>query len=161
MMRLFLLAAVIIIITIFQAAIPADWSFKPNLLLVLLTLFSIYCPTTHAIITSFSIGLAADLIAPVMGPNIISFGIIGTLLTYFRRVVTIKTTLYQVIAIFITGLLTGFLTSLLCLLKNGSAITDAARTILSTSLFSAVVGPVLFPPITWLLNLKKNKHEKP
>ena len=42
---------------------------KPDLLLILLAFFAIFREPREAIIASFSIGLAADLIGPSMGPG--------------------------------------------------------------------------------------------
>nr|MBC8482120.1 hypothetical protein [Planctomycetota bacterium] len=77
----------------------------PNLLLVAMVFFALSSTTTDAIITSFSIGLAVDMInvGHVMGPGILSFGLLGTLLAYLNRVVEIRGIGFEVLTVFISG----------------------------------------------------------
>ena len=80
----------ILVATILQKGMLARWDYKPDVLLILLVFFAVYNPTTEAIISSFSIGFAADLIGTTMGPQMISYGLFGTLLAYVRQVVAIR-----------------------------------------------------------------------
>ncbi len=132
---------------------------KPDLLLILLVFFAVYCDTTEAVITSFAIGFASDLanISNPMGPCTISFGLFGTLLAYLRRVVNIKKMPYQGMAIFITGLLAGLLAHLLMLLKGPVYASNISATIFWTSLYSGFVGPFLFLPCAWWMRIKTHR----
>ena len=103
-MRWFRFAFLILIATILQTSLidiiavtAAD--IRPNLLLILLVFFAVHCKSSDAIITSFTIGLAADIISPAMGPQIISFGLFGTLLTELHQTIVIRTKPYQSLAI--------------------------------------------------------------
>jgi len=116
-------AVFVLIVTVLQASLVDIFAvtrlnIKPDLLLILLVFFSIYSDTTEAIITSFTIGFAADIIGPAIGPQMLSFGIFGTLLAYLHRVITIKKFLYKSVAIFITGFLAGVLAYFLTFLKG-------------------------------------------
>jgi rod shape-determining protein MreD len=77
---------------------------KPNLLLIMLMYFAINCTSYDAIICCFSIGLAADLTGTIIGPYFLSYGVLGTVLALVRKVIILKTTAQQAIAIFVTGL---------------------------------------------------------
>ena len=53
---------------------------KPDLLLILMVFLAVNTEASEAIILSFAIGFAADLIDLPMGQHIISFGLFGSLL---------------------------------------------------------------------------------
>ena len=116
-MRWLRFAGLILFVAIVQASVLADLSSGPDLLLILLVFFCIYCDPHEAIITSFAIGFAADLIGVAMGPGIISFGVFGTLLACLHRVVALRKPSYQAIVIFVMGIATGILVYLLGFIK--------------------------------------------
>ena len=162
-MRWFRFAVLISLVTVLQAgllniiAVP-PLGIKPNLLLILLVFFAIYCNTTNAIITSFIIGFAADIsIGSAMGSQTISFGLFGTALAYLHRVIAIKNYPYQSLAIFITGALASTLAHFLALLKGQSAVPNIYTVILATALYSAVIGPFLFLPADWWMRIKTHR----
>jgi len=131
---------------------------KPDLLLILLVFFAICCNTSEAIISSFTIGFAADIsIGSAMGPQIISFGLFGTALAYLHRVITIRKMPYQSLAIFITGFLVGTLAHFLTLLKGQPTQSNLYTVIFGTSLYSSLVGPFLFLPSAWWMRMKTHR----
>jgi len=131
---------------------------KPDLLLILLVFFAIYCNTSEAIISSFTIGFAADIsIGSAMGSQIISFGLFGTALAYLHRVVVIRKMPYQSLAIFITGFLAGTLAHFLTLLKGQPTQSSLYTVIFGTSLYSSLVGPFLFLPSAWWMRMKTRR----
>ena len=147
-MRWLRFAILILAAAILQKGMLARWDYKPDLLLILLVFFAVYRNTSEAIISSFTIGLAADLIgSPLpMGPHMISFGLFGMLLANVHRVVAIRRKTYQALAIFIVGCLTSALIYLLVfLIKREPLPENIITTVLLTSLFSGLVGPFLFP----------------
>lgn len=161
-MRWFRFAVLVLIVTLLQASVLdtfalSSLSIKPNLLVILLVFFGIYCDTSEAIITSFTIGFAADIIGHTMGPQTVSFGLLGTLVAYLRRLILIRTMPYQAAAIFITSLLTGGLAYLLGLFKGDSPAPTIYLVLLATGLYSAVVGPFLFLPTAWWMRIKTHK----
>lgn len=145
------------LVTVLQASVLASLNIRPDLLLILLLFFAIYCNTYDAIITSFTIGFAADIIGYVIGPQIISFGLFGTLLAYLHSVIAVRKMPYQALAIFITGLLAGALTHLLTFLKGQPTASGIYAVLFWTPLYSAVVGPFLFLPFAWWMRIKKRK----
>ncbi len=156
-MRWFRFAVLILVATLLQASLLAHLGIKPDLLLILLVFFAVYCDCSEAIISSFAIGFAADIIAPAMGPQIISFGLFGTALAYLNRVVAIKKMPYQAIVIFITGFLVGTLTHLLSLLIGEPAAKNICSILLWASLYTALVGPFLFLPVAWWMRIRTKR----
>ncbi|MHC4170721.1 MAG: rod shape-determining protein MreD [Planctomycetota bacterium] len=158
-MRWFRFAVLILAVAIVQKGVFARWHARPDLMLVLLVFFAVYCDTSDAIITSFTIGFAADLVgSPMpMGSHMIGFGVIGTLLAYLHRVITIRRMPYQALAIFAVALLAGATTYLLARESfSASLYWDLFR----TALCSAVVGPFLFPPLAWCMHMKISRSRR-
>lgn len=154
-------AVFVLVATVLQAN-PVDivsfGNIKPDLLLILVVFFAIYCDTTEAIITSFIIGFASDLIGSSMGPGIISLGVLGTLLAYLHEVIAIRQIPYQGAAIFVLGLCAGVMTHFLGVLRSPPSIPNAYWIIFGTAVYSAIVGPFLFQPCAWCMNIKKRKR---
>jgi rod shape-determining protein MreD len=147
----------VLIVAIFQASVLAGLNIKPDLLLILLVFFAIYCNTTEAIITSFAIGFVADIIGSAMGPYTISFGLFGTLLAYLHRAVAIRKMSYQAAVIFVICLLAGTLAYLLTFIK-GPAVADSFQGVaFGTALYSAIVGPFLFLPSAWWMHINTHR----
>ena len=159
-MRWFRFAVLISLVTVLQAGLIdiiaiTTVNIKPDLLLILLVFFAIYYSTSEAIIISFVVGFAADIISSTMGPQTISFGLFGTALAYLHRVITIRKIPYQLLAIFITSLLTGILTIFLTSIKGQLVIPNIYTVLLGSSLYSSLVGPLLFLPSAWWMRIKK------
>jgi len=161
-MRWLRFAVLILAVTVLQKGLLARWSSKPDLLLILLVFFAIYCNTSEAIISSFTIGFAADLVgSPMpMGPQMISFGLFGTLLAYLNRVIAIKRMPFQALAIFVTSVLTGILTHLLANITGEPIPSNIYTVVLVTSLYSSIVGPFLFLPLAWWMRIKMNRYRR-
>ncbi|MBA7620593.1 hypothetical protein ES703_27945 [subsurface metagenome] len=164
-MRWFRFAVFILTVTVLQASLldiiaVTGLNIKPDLLLILLVFFAIYSNTTDAIITSFTIGFAADIIGPPMGPQIISFGLFGTALAYLHQVIAIRKMAYQAAAIFITGFSAGALVLFLTYLKGQPTGSNIYAVLLGTSLYSSLVGPFLFLPSVWLMRIKTHRSSR-
>ncbi len=162
-MRWLRFAIIILVATILQKGMLARWDYKPDLLLILLVFFAVYSHPSEAIISSFTIGFAADLIgSPLpMGPHMISFGLFGTLLTHVHRVIAIRRKSYQALAILVTGFLAGALVYLLAFLIKREPIPEKIfLTILLMSVFSSIVGPFLFPPAAWCAGMEINRFQR-
>ncbi len=156
-MRWLRFAVLLILATLLQASFFADLNSKPDLLLILLVFFAVYCDTSDAIICSFVIGFAADLIGRTMGPQMISYGIFGSALAYLHRVITIRKMAHQSLTIFTTALLAGILVYLLNLIKGVSSPPNICAALFGISLYSALVGPFLFLPSAWWMRIKINR----
>ncbi len=164
-MRWLRFAVLIALVTVLQAGLVdiiavSRLNIKPDLLLLLMVFFSIYCNQRDAVITSFTMGFAADIIGSAMGPRIISFGLCGTLLSYLHGVITIKKMPYQSLLIFISSLLTAVLAHFLTLLKGQAAGANPYTVLFWTSVYSGIVGPFLFLPTAWLMRIKTHRSEQ-
>jgi len=173
-MRWFRYAALVVIVTVLQASFldsiaVTSLNIKPDLLLTLMVFFSIYGVSTHrrtrlspraadltdVIITSFTLGLAADIIGPDMGPRMVSFGLLGSLLAYLHHIIATRRMLYQSFEIFVAALMVGFMVRLLTTLKGQPAVTFPV--ILWTSVYSAIVGPFVFLPSAWWMRIETQR----
>ena len=156
-MNWFRFAVLLVIAMVLQAGVVDILAFansKPDLLLILLVFFAVYSDTSNAIITSFVIGFASDIIiGSAMGPQTVSFGLFGTLLAYLHRVVAIKKMHYQSLVIALTGFLAGTLALFLSSLKDQPIAPNAFTILLGTSIYSAVVGPFLFSLLSWWIRM--------
>lgn len=162
-MRWLRFAILILAATILQKGMLARWDYKPDLLLILLVFFAVYSHPSEAIISSFTIGFAADLIgSPLpMGPHMISFGLFGSLLAYVHRVVAIRRKSYQALAILVIGFVTSALVYLLAyLIKREPLPEGVSMAILWTSIFSSIVGPFLFPPAAYCVGIETNRFQR-
>ncbi|OHB75512.1 MAG: rod shape-determining protein MreD [Planctomycetes bacterium RBG_16_55_9] len=162
-MRWLRFAILILAVTILQKGVLARWDHRPDLLLVLLVFFAVYSSTSEAIISSFTLGFAADLIgSPLpMGPHMISFGLFGTLLAYVHRVVAIRRMPYQAMAILAVGILTGVLTHLLAYLFKREPMPENVFTaVLLTSVYSSLVGPFLFHPAALCVGIEMGRFRR-
>jgi len=161
-MRWLRFAVIILVFAMLQTGLvgiiavsPAE--IRPNLLLIALVFFSIHGNPYDAIITSFAIGFAADIIGPAMGPQMISFGIFGTLLADLHRVIAIRKIPYQAAAMFAVGSATAALTYLLTFLKGQPSASNIYAQLLWTPIYSAVVGPFLFLPMGWWMRIRTRR----
>ncbi|MHC4558119.1 MAG: rod shape-determining protein MreD [Planctomycetota bacterium] len=159
-MRWFRFAVIVLLATILQASLLANLNIKPDLLLILLVFFAIYCNTAEAIICSFAIGFAADLIGTTMGPQMISFGLFGTALAYLHRFIAIRKMPYQALAIFITAFLACCLAQFLNYLKGEPTASNIFTIIFGISLCSGLVGPFFFLPSAWWMHIKINRFRR-
>lgn len=167
-MRWFRFAVLILVATILQtgpvsiiAVIRPD--IKPDLLLILLVFFAIRCKATDAVITSFTIGFASDLISPtmgLMGPQIISFGVFGIVLSELHNIVSIRRIPHEAVAIFVIGILTAVLSYLLTLLRAEVSALSVGTELLWQPLYSAIIGPFLFLPVAWWMRINGTSRRR-
>jgi cell shape-determining protein MreD len=140
-------AVLVLIITLLQASwvdkiAITRFNAAPDLLLTAMVFFAIRCNPTEAIISSFVLGFASDIVSTGfrMGPGIIAFGLFGTALTYMQRVITVRRMGLEALAILVVGFGVGGLTRLLAMSSGPGGFGVLA----GTSIYSAVVGPFLF-----------------
>lgn len=115
-----------------------DMHIKPDFLLILLVYFAINCESYDAIICSFAIGFAADLTGAAIGPHFISFGLLGAALAHIKKVVLLKQTRQQAATIFVMGILTYILASILIKFKVSSAAAAPFK-IFAVSMYTAIL----------------------
>jgi rod shape-determining protein MreD len=167
-MRWLRFAALILAATILQTSfLGTVWivspDIKPDLLLILLVFFAIHAGSRDAVIASFTIGFAADLASPAMGfmgPRIISFGLLGTLLSDLHDTISLKRLPYQAAAIFVVGVLTSALTHLLVRLRAEPMAAHAAGEFFWQPLLSAIIGPFLCLPVRWWMHINGSRRRR-
>ncbi len=165
-MRWLRFAVLILVATILQTSfLGAAWlgnpNIRPDLLLILLVFFSIHADSRSAVITSFTIGLAADLASPamgLMGPRMISFGLFGTVLNDLHNTISLKRLPFQAVAIFVMGILTAALTHVLVRLRAEPVAIHAVREFFWQPLLSGVVGPFLCLPVAWWMHINGSRR---
>jgi rod shape-determining protein MreD len=160
---LLVLIAAIMQISLINIVAVTNSAITPDLLLILLVFFAANCNATDSVITSFTIGLAADIASPaygLMGPQILSFGLSGILLSDLSRVVSIKRIPHQVLAIFISGLAASLLAYALTLLRAHPSTSNLYADALWKPLYSALIGPFLLLPIGRLMRISRSRTRK-
>ncbi len=160
-MRWIRFAVLVVFVTVLQAGGLPDaialtrLNARPDMLLILLVFFAVYCDGNEAVICSFTIGFAADLTGPAMGPGMISFGLFGTALAYLNRLIAIGRMPQQAAAIFVTSFLVGLTVALLGFLTGRPTAANIYAVLLGTSIYTAVLGPFLFPPLAWWMHVQQ------
>ncbi|MDD5135195.1 MAG: rod shape-determining protein MreD, partial [Phycisphaerae bacterium] len=120
---------------------------RPDIFLILLVYFAINGDSYDAVITSFAIGFAADIAGMVMGPHIISYGLIGTALAHIRKIILLKKTNQQALTIFITGILAESAAMLLMDLKASGLSKAGVFEIFAVSVYSAILWFMIKWPV--------------
>lgn len=160
-------AVLVLIITLLQKSwvntiAVTDLRVTPDLLLIAMVFFAVRCNGKEAIISSFVLGFAADIAATgfSMGPLLISFGLFGAGLSYLHRLISIKKVPHEAITIFIVGLGTAILAWLLARAAGQASRPGSLTTLIGTSVYSAVLGPVLFLFLDWLMRIKNQRRRR-
>ena len=163
-----ILVAAILQTSLVQLLALTEAEIKPNLLLILLVYFSVHANGADGIITSFAIGLCADLIGSGVGPQMVSFGLTGSLLTEIRKLIDLRPILNQIIVVVLAGMLSGLLTLPLYAVKGSRLVVvganirgrDVGGFVEEASAALAAEAPLPFPfsspsdlSIDWVINL--------
>jgi rod shape-determining protein MreD len=161
-MRWIRFAVLLIIFSLLQAEAIKMFDFggvRPNLMIISLVFFAIYSDSYDAIITSFCIGFAADVIGESgsMGVCMLSFGILGVTLSGLHEVIEIRKMVHQGLAIFTISMLAGLVGGILYLVVRQPVQGDLSN-LFFVSLYSAVVGPFLFLPSAWAMGIRSQRY---
>lgn len=132
-----------------------DYSIQPSLLLIVMLFFAVNCETSEAIACSFAIGLAADICSSsmAMGPYTISFGIVGTAVSFLQSPLVMKRILYQMICIFAAGLIIESMAEAMVFSKLSGQTLNSFPVIIMGTLYSALLGPFVWLIFTAILKL--------
>lgn len=131
---------------------------QPSLLLVLMVYFAVYGLPSDVVITSFVIGLAADVIGWTIGPQMLSFGVCGTVVSSIRRYILIRKIPYQAAVIAMVGVLSSGLARTLSVAKGVPVPDDLLSHLLLAPAYSALIGPAVFIPVEWLMRLQDKRY---
>ena len=156
-------AVILVVATLLQAdllnAIEVA-GIKPDLLLILLAFFAIFCEPREAIIISFSVGFASDLIGSSLGPSTISFGLLGSGFCYLSKYVSLQRMPFQATAIFLLSFATTLFVSILSKIQGQPAYQNTYGALFGTPLYSAIVGTFLFLPMAWWMHIRIARRQK-
>jgi hypothetical protein len=67
---------------------------------------------------------------------------------------------FQAIAIFVVGILAGILAYMFGFLKGGNVASGELSGLLNTAICSALIGPFLFLPAAWWMNIKTHRYSR-
>ncbi len=165
-MQWFRFAVLVLVTSVVQAGFAdlvsiGHQNVRPDLLLILLVFFATHGEGRDAVITSFVIGLAADLAHPgagLMGPRILSYGLLGTLLSDLNSVLLIRRMSHQAIAIFVVGAFVCLLSFALARLRVPQSAAGLGRELYWQPLLSALIGPFLFWPVAWWMRISRKRR---
>lgn len=125
---------------------------KPDFLLIFLVFFALHCYGYEAVIASFAIGLAADLVGPSIGPHLVAFGLCGVLLGGMRQVITIRRTLHVIAAVLITGFAAELLAQLLGLFRGQLWPQNGFSFLFGSAVYSAILAPYIFSALLSIID---------
>lgn len=136
-----------------------DYNIQPSLMLIVMIFFAVNCETSEAMICSFVIGLAADISSASMsmGPHAVTFGIVGTAISFIQSSLIMKRIAYQAICIFATGFLTGTMIEALTYSKLSGQTANSLSVITMVALYSAAIGPFIWFFFSAILGILVNK----
>ena len=144
---------VIILVAVLQASAAMELfsltslRIKPDILLILLVYFAVYCDSYDAVIISFALGFAADMTGMVLGPHIISYGIIGASAAHIKKMILLKSTGQQAMAVFVAGILAETVALLFMHLKAAELIKTGLPEIFAAALYSAILWFLIKWPV--------------
>jgi len=132
-----------------------DFNIKPSIMLIVMLFFAVNCEPAQAIACSFAIGLAADISSTsmAMGPHTVSFGIIGTAISFLQGQLIMKNILYQAISIFAAGLLALTMAEAMIFNKLSGNTLNSFPAILMVTAYSSLVGPFIWMLLKPLIKL--------
>ncbi|MFH1614911.1 MAG: rod shape-determining protein MreD [Planctomycetota bacterium] len=148
-MRWLRFAAVVLIVVLLRLSNIDDliavtrFGIKPDPFLILLVFFAVQCSGHDAIIISFVLGFAADLVGGAMGVHMISFGLLGSLLWQINQVIVVRKSMHFAAAIFVTGFCSEFIIHFLTALKLADRPANTYLLVFGTSVYSAAIGPYI------------------
>jgi rod shape-determining protein MreD len=162
-MKWFIFVVLLAISTVLQASLIeflAIQNITPNLLLILMVYFAVVFREHEQLIASFAIGLAAGIISSTIGPCIVSYLLVGTVLSNLNQYLIIKTKLYQGFAIFVCGIIANLIIMFITNISQGAATENFWAFIISSPLYSGVIGPFFLLPIALIMNIKALPKKK-
>lgn len=120
------------------------WHIRPVILISILAFASLNNRYSSAVVCCFVIGFAADIISGTMGPHTLCWGVAGTILNRFGRVLLMKRVVYQGLIVLVCYILTEWAAGGLTAWKTGQIQPHGAAAAVLTGLYSAFVAPAIW-----------------
>lgn len=126
--------------------------------LILMSYFAANALIPDAVIACFAVGLVADLIGWTLGPQMLAFGLCGTMISYIKRFVMLHRPVQMAILICMAGAATGLLARILSAIKGVPVPLPAVNHVLLDPIYSAIIGPVLVIPLEKIMRLRDKRY---
>ena len=148
-MRWLRFAVLILLFTFIQGSnlpqlLKLEIGATPDFLLILLAFFAIRADGREAVVTSFAIGIAADIISPYMGPHIIAFGLFGTVLNNLKKLIIVQRMSHNVVAVLAVGIAAQTFSELLAIFQSHISFSQIVFDSFGTAVYSALLAPYIF-----------------
>lgn len=133
---------------------------KPDLLLILLAYLAVTSEPVAAMIISFILGVAADTIILPMGPFMISYLFIGTLISNLKKMQLSDNAVFQGVLVFSACVMVMGLSEFLKSVTGHQVSSHLFTRIFATAAYSAVVTPFawfFFDKVREITGLKKKR----
>ena len=121
-----------------------QWHIKPAVLITVLVFSTLNSPGKSGIACAFATGFAVDIAGAVMGPHMICYGIIGSVLTRFKRALSLRRFPHQMLVVFLTFLAAEFPAYLLSVFKTGEKSPYIFSILLLGGAYSAIAAPFIW-----------------
>jgi rod shape-determining protein MreD len=125
---------------------------QPDLLVIFLAFFALHCYGYEAVITSFAIGLAADVINQPIGPHIVSFGLIGAVVGGLRNYIAVKRTFHIIATVAAVGIAAELLARLLELLTGQEWHSNTFSLLVGGAVYSGLLAPYFFSGLLMIID---------
>ncbi len=140
----------------------SQFQIRPNLMIAALAFFTYTSSRRDAIIAGFLVGFMADISGSTMGPSMVAYGIVGSGFSAMRDILLMDRKRNRMAVIFVMSVCVMILVDILTGMKTGQHIAKPLITIPFRSLYTAVIGALLwyvFDFTAMLLGVKK-KHSR-
>ncbi len=131
-----------------------DAQIKPDLMLILLVFFASQSNPMDAMISSFIIGLATDIITVAVGPHMIAFGVLGTVVSELRRFIVLRHALGLALATLAVGILAALFVVPLAQLKG----QPLHPSLWWEPLYSALLAPLFSFSLPWIMGWQHRRR---
>jgi rod shape-determining protein MreD len=136
------------------------WTIRPGILITLLVYYAVTCRPHESVSCSFLIGLAADLSAGLLGPHMISYGLMGIVFSSLRHLLSMKPATHKALFVFLAFMTTEIGAYWLSILKTHETRSNLYSVLLLTALYSAVISPLVWSLLSSLSGLSKTNRSK-
>lgn len=126
-----------------------ELNIKPDVLIILLVFFALRVDDITAIIVSFLLGFAADLIILPLGPFVIAYVLAGYAVSSIKKSAIVNSIISQSFLVFLTVLTIFFAASAIKFIANKDISSHLVFRAFATALYSALIAPFMI----WFLEL--------
>ena len=119
-------------------------SAQPEFLIVLMLIYVCNSNRYDSIIIAFSAGFMYDLGHGILGPGMLTIGVLGTLLAHIREALVLDNYKFKAILAFILSAVILFCVYLITIIKTDETLPNLFTSVFANALYSAIITPVLW-----------------